>query len=78
MNSREPGPDKGGHARLRHLKERLAEHHRRARAEHEEAELDGAVDGAAFDLGTDIAHPTLGGAESGYDVDMDLGVDRRE
>ncbi|MEU6089700.1 hypothetical protein ABZ865_23400 [Streptomyces sp. NPDC047085] len=54
----------------------MAEHHRRAQSEHEEDSLAEAIDGATFDLGTDIAHPTAGHAESAYDVDTDLGIDR--
>ncbi|MGW2033315.1 hypothetical protein [Streptomyces argyrophylli] len=76
MSSAEPGPDTGHH-HLRHLRERMAEHHRRAQAEREESALEDAIDGAAFDLAADIAHPTAGGPEPGYDVDTDLGVDRR-
>ncbi|MFH9088680.1 hypothetical protein [Streptomyces sp. NPDC017673] len=76
MSTAEPGPDTGHH-HLRHLRERMAEHHRRARAEQEESALEDAIDGAAFDLAADIAHPTAGGPEPGYDVDTDLGVDRR-
>lgn len=66
-----------GHPRLRHLKEQLTEHRRRSRAEREEAELEEAVGTAAFDLGTDIAHPAPDHAEAAYDVDTDLGVDPR-
>ncbi|MEV5149268.1 hypothetical protein AB0L14_33960 [Streptomyces sp. NPDC052727] len=75
MSTAEPGPDTGHH--LRSLRERMAEHHRRAQVEREESALDDAIDTAAFDLATDIAHPTAGGSEPGYDVDTDLGVDRR-
>ncbi|MBW8801590.1 MAG: hypothetical protein JF597_51085 [Streptomyces sp.] len=66
-----------GHPRLRHLREQLTEHHRRSRAEREEAELEAAVGAAAFDLGTDIAHPAPGHAEAAYDVDADIGADPR-
>ncbi|MGW2775928.1 hypothetical protein ACWC4C_25970 [Streptomyces olivaceoviridis] len=77
MSTAGPEPD-AGHHRLRHLRERMAEHHRRAQAEQEESALEDAIDGAAFDLAADIAHPTAaGGPEPGYDVDTDLGVDRR-
>ncbi|WP_225823553.1 hypothetical protein [Streptomyces naphthomycinicus] len=77
MNTTGPGPDHDSHPHLRHLKERMAEHHRRAQAAREESDLEHAVDGAAFDLGTDIARPTAGGAEPGYDVDTDLGIEPR-
>ncbi|MEU2227334.1 hypothetical protein [Streptomyces sp. NPDC018347] len=59
---------------LRQLKERLGEHHRRARAEREEAALENAIEGATFDLGADIARPAAGHEETGYDVDADLGA----
>ncbi|MFF0223984.1 hypothetical protein [Streptomyces sp. NPDC004629] len=76
MNTAEPnGADR--HPHVRHLLERAAEHHHRARTEREEAALENAIDGAAFDLAADIAHPTAGQAEFGYDVDTDLGVDPR-
>ncbi|NUS82011.1 MAG: hypothetical protein HOY75_04465 [Streptomyces sp.] len=55
----------------------MTEHHRRAQAERAESALEDAVGEAAFDLGADIAHPTAGRAESGYDVDADLGVEPR-
>ncbi|MEW2516060.1 hypothetical protein [Streptomyces sp. NPDC046870] len=76
MSSAEPGADTSHH-HVRHLRERMTEHQRRARAEREESVLEDAIDGAAFDLAADIAHPTAGGSEPGYDVDTDLGVDRR-
>ncbi|WEO99803.1 hypothetical protein A6P39_040395 [Streptomyces sp. FXJ1.172] len=37
--------------------------------------MEKAIDGAAFDLATDIAYPTAAQAEFGYDVDTDLGVE---
>ncbi|MFE7972701.1 hypothetical protein [Streptomyces shenzhenensis] len=55
----------------------MTEHHRRVRSEHEESALENAIDGAAFDLAADIAHPTAGQGEPGYDVDTDLGVEPR-
>ncbi|MFG2881107.1 hypothetical protein ACGFYV_02065 [Streptomyces sp. NPDC048297] len=55
----------------------MAEHHRRAQAEREESALDQAIEGATFDLATDIAHPTADPGESGYDVDTDLGIDSK-
>lgn len=76
MSTDETGAD-DRHPHLRHITDAMAEHHRRVLAEREEAALDDAIDGAAFDLGTDIAHPAVGQGESGYDVDTDLGVDRR-
>ncbi|MEU9343669.1 hypothetical protein AB0D74_20915 [Streptomyces sp. NPDC048278] len=66
-----------GHPRLRHLRDQLTEHHRRATAEREGAELAEAVGSAAFDLGADIAHPAPDHAEAAYDVDTDIGVDPR-
>ncbi|GGS53804.1 hypothetical protein [Streptomyces cinerochromogenes] len=75
MSTAEPSPTDTGHHRLRHLRERMAEHHRRARDEREESSLDDAIDAAAFDLAADIAHPVPGGPEPGYDVGTDLGVD---
>ncbi|MFD0508878.1 hypothetical protein ACFQ0G_50800 [Streptomyces chiangmaiensis] len=33
------------------------------------------MDDAAFDLGTDIAHPTVGHAPVGFDADTDLALD---
>ncbi|MFG2955063.1 hypothetical protein ACGF5O_15190 [Streptomyces sp. NPDC048291] len=66
-----------GHPRLSHLRDQLTEHHRRARAEREEAELEEAVGSAAFDLGADIAHPAPDHAAAAYDVDTDIGVDPR-
>ncbi|MER7840702.1 hypothetical protein ABTY98_33605 [Streptomyces sp. NPDC096040] len=74
MTTGEPS-EHDGHPHLRHLKEQLTEHHRQARAEHEDAELEEAIDTAAFDLGADIAHPAAGHTASGYDVDTDIGVD---
>ncbi|KUN03385.1 hypothetical protein AQI95_23045 [Streptomyces yokosukanensis] len=65
------------HPHIRNIVERVTEHHRRVRAEREESSFENAIDGAAFDLATDIAHPTAGPAEFGYDVDTDLGVDPR-
>lgn len=76
MNTPEPDPE-NNRPHFRHLRERMAEHHRRARAEREESSLEGAIDGAAFDLGADIAHPTAVRTESAYDVDTDLGVEPR-
>jgi hypothetical protein len=76
----EPSPDPSahdGHPRLRHLKDQLTEHHRRAKAEREEAELEEAIETAAFDMGTDLAHPAPDHAEAAYDVDTDIGVDPR-
>ena len=55
----------------------MTEHHRRTEAEREESLLEDAIGGAAFDLAADIAHPAADRAESGYDVDTDLGVDPR-
>ncbi|MET8562626.1 hypothetical protein ABZV75_19230 [Streptomyces flaveolus] len=76
MSTAEPGPGTGHH-HLRHLGERMAGHHCRARSEQEESALEDAIDGAAFDLAAVIAHPTAGGPQPGYDLDTDLGVDRR-
>ena len=78
--SAEPSSEASAHdgrPRLSHLKDRLTEHHRRARTEREEAELEEAVGAAAFDLGADIAHPAPDHAEAAYDVDTDIGVDPR-
>jgi hypothetical protein len=66
-----------GHPHLRHLRDQLVEHHRRVRAEHEEAELEEAIETAAFDMGTDIAHPAPDHAKAGYDIDTDIGFDPR-
>ncbi|MEU5026616.1 hypothetical protein [Streptomyces milbemycinicus] len=55
----------------------MAEHHRRAQAERAEDALEDAVGEASFDLAADIAHPTAGRAEAGYDVDADLGMEPR-
>ncbi|MGW1654494.1 hypothetical protein [Streptomyces atratus] len=76
MNTAEPN-SADRHPHIRNIKERLAEHHRRVQSEREESSLENAIDGAAFDLATDIAHPTAGRAESGYDVETDLGVEPR-
>ncbi|MFJ8601867.1 hypothetical protein ACIREM_24755 [Streptomyces shenzhenensis] len=76
MDTAEPNPA-DRHPHLRHLVERVTEHHRRVRSEHEESALENAIDGAAFDLAADIAHPTAGQGEPGYDVDTDLGVEPR-
>ncbi|MGW1006107.1 hypothetical protein [Streptomyces sp. NPDC002520] len=82
MNAVEPGSDDShshtsdkNHPHIRHIVERMAEHHRRVRAEHEEAALEEAIEGAAFDMGADIGHPTPGQGETGYDVDTDLGIE---
>jgi hypothetical protein len=76
MNTAEPNAA-DRHPHVRHMMEKVAEHHRRVQSEREESALENAIDGAAFDLATDIAHPTAGQAESGYDVDTDLGVEPR-
>ncbi|MER5795258.1 hypothetical protein [Streptomyces sp. NPDC001980] len=65
------------HPRLRHLKDQLTAHHRRAKAEREEAELEEAIETAAFDMGTDIAHPAPDHTDAAYDIDTDIGVDPR-
>ncbi|MFB7504514.1 hypothetical protein [Streptomyces broussonetiae] len=65
------------HPHIRNIVEKVTEHHRRAKAEREESVFEDAIDGAAFDLAADIAHPTAGQAEFGYDVDTDLGVEPR-
>ncbi|MFF4961042.1 hypothetical protein [Streptomyces sp. NPDC001222] len=77
MNTEQP-PSGNGHPHIRHIMDRMSEHHRRAQSEREEAALEDAIDGAAFDLGADIAHPAAGHGESGYDVDTDLGVQPQE
>lgn len=76
MSANESNSD-NGHPHIRHIMERMTEHHRRAQAERAESALEDAVGEAAFDLAADIAHPTAGRAESGYDVDADLGVEPR-
>lgn len=76
MNANESNSD-SGHPHIRHIMERMAEHHRRAQAERAESALEDAVGEAAFDLAADIAHPTAGRAESGFDVDADLGMEPR-
>ncbi|MEW2487538.1 hypothetical protein [Streptomyces sp. NPDC048411] len=55
----------------------MTEHHRRAQAEREESALEDAIGDAAFGLAADIAHPMARQAESGYDLDTDLGIDPR-
>ncbi|MEV7186850.1 hypothetical protein [Kitasatospora sp. NPDC093102] len=65
------------HPHIRHIREKVAEHHRRVQAEREESALKDAIGGAAFDLAADVAHPTARQAESGYDVETDLGVEPR-
>ncbi|MFI1766173.1 hypothetical protein ACH41H_29555 [Streptomyces sp. NPDC020800] len=65
------------HPHIRHVVEKMTEHHRRVQAEREESSFEHAIDGASFDLAADIAHPTAGQAEFGYDVDTDLGVEPR-
>ncbi|MFJ9706526.1 hypothetical protein [Streptomyces sp. NPDC101234] len=76
MTTSEP-PAHDGHPHLGHLREQLTEHHRRTRAEREEAELAEAIGAAAFDLGADIGHPAPDHGEAAYDVDADIGVDPR-
>ncbi|KUJ58219.1 hypothetical protein ADL25_04425 [Streptomyces sp. NRRL F-5122] len=63
------------HDGVRGLVERMSEHHRDAVRRREDEELAHAVDDAAFDLGTDIAHPTVGHAAVGFDADTDLALD---
>ncbi|MFJ8787825.1 hypothetical protein [Streptomyces sp. NPDC102462] len=76
MNTAEPnGADR--HPHVRHLLERAAEHHHRVQAEREEAALENTIDAAAFDLAADIAHPTAGQTEPGYDIEADLGTQPR-
>jgi hypothetical protein len=66
---------KDHHENVRGLVERMTEHHHEAVLRREEEELAQAMDGAAFDLGADIAHPTPGHAAVGYDVVTDVGLD---
>ncbi|MGW1787865.1 hypothetical protein ACWCO0_35125 [Streptomyces tubercidicus] len=65
------------HPHIRNIVEKVTERHRRVQVEREESAFENAIDGAAFDLAADIAHPTAGQAEFGYDVDTDLGVEPR-
>jgi len=76
VNAIEPGSD-DSHPHIRNLVERMTEHHRRAQAEREESSLEDAIGEAAFDLAADIAHPTAGRGEAGYDLDTDLGIEPR-
>ncbi|MER6566781.1 hypothetical protein ABT288_11415 [Streptomyces sp. NPDC001093] len=76
MNAEESNPA-DRHPHIRNIVEKVTEHHRRVQEEHEESAFENAIDGAAFDLATDIAHPTAGQAEFGYEVDTDLGVEPR-
>ncbi|MGW9025108.1 hypothetical protein ACWGQ5_12915 [Streptomyces sp. NPDC055722] len=65
---------KDHHENVRGLVERMTEHHHEAVLRREE-ELAQAMDGAAFDLGADIAHLTPGHAAVGSDVVTDVGLD---
>ncbi|MFF3874892.1 hypothetical protein [Streptomyces sp. NPDC001978] len=76
VTTAEPSSD-NSHPHIRHLMERMTEHHHRAQSKREESSLEDAIDGAAFDLAADIAHPTADRPEFRYDVDTDLGVEPR-
>ncbi|MFF3905761.1 hypothetical protein ACFYZJ_07055 [Streptomyces sp. NPDC001848] len=65
----------GHHHGVRGLVQRMNEHHRDAVRRREEEELERAAEDAGFDLGADMAHPTVGPAAVGYDVEADLGLD---
>lgn len=67
-----PHPHHGVHE----IVERITEHHEQAARRHEEEALTLAAETAAFDLGSDIGHPTVGHNPVGYDIDSDLGTDK--
>ncbi|WP_055489113.1 hypothetical protein [Streptomyces sp. TP-A0356] len=53
----------------------MSEHHKDAVRRREEDELRQDVEAATFDLGADMALPTVGHAEGGFDVEADVGRD---
>ncbi|MFF4211850.1 hypothetical protein ACFYZE_21350 [Streptomyces sp. NPDC001796] len=63
------------HHGVRGVVQRMNEHHRDAVRRREEEELERAAEDAGFDLGADMAHPTVGHGAVGYDVEADLGLD---
>ncbi|MCX5338619.1 hypothetical protein [Streptomyces atratus] len=63
------------HRHIPNLADWLARHHEQVESQREEAELAGAIGAAAFDLGSDIGHPTATDGQVGYDVDRDLGIE---
>jgi uncharacterized protein YjiS (DUF1127 family) len=64
------------HGHIRNLAERLARHHEQIESRREEEELADAIGTAAFDLGSDIGHPTPTEGPVGYDGDRDLGLEK--
>jgi hypothetical protein len=60
---------------IRGFFERVNKHRQDTARRREEEELAKAAEGAAFDIATDIAHPTAGHAAVGFDVEIDVGVD---
>ncbi|WP_327365431.1 hypothetical protein [Streptomyces sp. NBC_01217] len=63
------------HHGIHGIVEQITEHHEQAARRREEKALVEAAEGAAFDLGTDIAHPTAEHNSVGYDIEADLGFD---
>ena len=59
---------------VRGLVRRMNEHHRDAVRRREDEELERAAEDAGFDLGADMAHPTVGHGVVAYDVETDVGL----
>jgi hypothetical protein len=74
MSEAEP-PEDHEHGLVHGIAERITGRRRRAEWRHEDEELASAAQHAGYDLGADIAHPVLGHAVAGYDLDTDIGID---
>jgi hypothetical protein len=63
------------HGKVRSLADHLGVYHRRGLEARVDAELAQDTERVGFDLGVDLAHPSLPQGVAGFDLDTDIGRD---